>query len=159
MGFHHFDKITEVCYGKYIKGIKEISKTDEVFEDHFPGLHIYPGSLILEGLAQLAGAYFELRLTKESKPTKRCVLSIVKKMKFRKAVLPGDKLLLVADELSFSEDFGVVYAKAFSGDEIKVEGELTLMFVDLDNDELQKARDERFEVVSKEMVVIDGNSI
>ena len=92
MRFHLIDRIDEIKYGEYITAVKCVSLADDVFNEHFPGYPVFPGTLIIEGLAQLGGSFFELMMDKERLPVKSCVLSIVNKMKFRKPVQPGDKL-------------------------------------------------------------------
>ena len=49
------DKITELEIGKFVRGYKNISISDQVFIGHFPNHPIYPGVLILEGMAQTGG--------------------------------------------------------------------------------------------------------
>lgn len=49
------DKITELKVGEVVRGYKNISISDHVFMGHFPGHPIYPGVLILEGMAQTGG--------------------------------------------------------------------------------------------------------
>ena len=112
MRFHLIDRIDEINYGKYIKGTKCITLADDVFNEHFPGYPVFPGSLIIESLAQLGGAYFELVMKKENHISKQCVLSIVNKMKFRQGCYPGDCLSIRAEVKTYNEDFGVVYVTA-----------------------------------------------
>ena len=62
MRFFLADRIIEIDYGNYLIGIKAIALADDTFNEHFPGYPIFPGSLILEGAAQLAGSFFELTI-------------------------------------------------------------------------------------------------
>jgi 3-hydroxymyristoyl/3-hydroxydecanoyl-(acyl carrier protein) dehydratase len=49
------DRITDMEVAKSIKGFKNISISEPAFQGHFPGHPIYPGVMILEGMAQCGG--------------------------------------------------------------------------------------------------------
>ena len=55
MRFHLIDRIEEVHYNSSITAIKCVSLSDDVFDEHFPGHPVYPGSLVIESLAHTAG--------------------------------------------------------------------------------------------------------
>lgn len=70
-----------------LQAFKNILPEDRVFEGHFPDYPIYPGVLIVEGLAQAAG----LLLLKD---TESIPLFLgIEKARFKKEVRPGDKLV------------------------------------------------------------------
>lgn len=140
MRFFLADRIEEICYGRYITGVKGISLTDDIFDEHFPDYPVFPGSLILEGLAQLAGSLFELTMEYRQLPQKRSVLSIVRRFKFRRPAQPGDQLFYRVDVSTMREDFGVVKVQASIGGDLCAEGELTFTFVDIENQRLHEAR-------------------
>lgn len=146
MRFHLIDRIEEICYGKYITAFKCVTLADDVFNEHFPGYPVFPGTLIIEGLAQLGGSFFEIMRKKEGLPMKQSVLSIVNKMKFRRPTFPGDKLHMRADILSRRDDFGVVRVTAKIDEEICAEGELTFAFLDIQDESLQKSRLELYKI-------------
>ena len=89
MRFFLVDKVTELEPGSHICGIKCVSLTEQVLHDHFPDHPIMPGTLLVEGLAQLAGFLLE-RTWKE--PKTRAVLLQLKNAKFRAVATPGDRL-------------------------------------------------------------------
>lgn len=149
MRFHLIDRIEEIKYGEYIMAVKCVSLADDVFNEHFPGYPVFPGTLIIESLAQLGGSFFELMMDKEGLPVKSCVLSIVNKIKFRKPVQPGDKLYLRADVVSRREEYGVVKVKAEIDGEICAEGELTFSFLDIPDETLRKSRMELYKICMK----------
>jgi len=72
----------------YIVAFKNISISDPVFGGHFPSYPIYPGVLIIEGLAQTAG----LLLLKDAGDAIPLFLGI-DNARFKKEVRPGDKLV------------------------------------------------------------------
>jgi 3-hydroxymyristoyl/3-hydroxydecanoyl-(acyl carrier protein) dehydratase len=149
MRFHLIDRIEEIHYGEFISAVKCVSLSDDVFDEHFPGHPVFPGSLIIEALAQLGGAFFELMLNREGKPARNSVLSIVNRMKFRRPVVPGDRMLLRADLVSHRDDFGVVSVRSTVDGEVCAEGELTFTFHDLGSDTLRNSRRELYDICMK----------
>ena len=86
------DRVTELVVGESIKGYKNITVNEEMFNGHFPGQPILPGVLILEAMAQLSGVLaFE---TKDTRPSDGVVYLFggVEKARFRRPVIPGDRL-------------------------------------------------------------------
>ncbi|MCP4218233.1 MAG: beta-hydroxyacyl-ACP dehydratase [bacterium] len=129
MRFHLVDRIDEIQYGNYIIGVKCITLADDVFNEHFPGHPIFPGSLLQEGLAQLSGSFFELTMDYEKQTPKHAVVSIVNKMKFRRPAEPGDKLIYRADIKVMHDDYGVTAVKATLDGTPIADGELTFSFI------------------------------
>jgi len=154
MRFHLVDRIDEVCYGKYAIGVKCVTLADDVFNEHFPGYPVFPGSLIMEGLAQLGGSYFEIMMKEKKLPLKRAILTIINRIKFRKPVYPGDKMQFRVDIVTMHEDFGVMKVKASVDQELIADGELTFSFVDVQKDILQKSREELYDICTKNMRVV-----
>ncbi len=160
MRFHLVDRVDEVCYDKYIIGVKCITLADDVFNEHFPGYPIFPGSLIQEGLAQLAGSFFEIILNKRGMPMKRSILTVVNKMKFRKPAEPGDKLTYRADIKSLNDEFGVAKVVATIDNEICAEGEMIFYFITIEDEELLKSRENIYRICMKNTrEIIDEDNI
>jgi len=155
MRFHLIDRIEEICYGKYITAVKCITLADDVFNEHFPGYPVFPGSLILEGLAQLGGSFFELMMKHNDQPIKRCILSIVNKMKFRKPAGPGDKLSYRAEMITMRDDFGVVRVQATLEGDLCAEGELTFTFADIPDPKLHDSRMELYKICTRNVRVVE----
>ena len=156
MRFHLVDKVTEICYEKYIIGVKCITLADDVFNEHFPGHPIFPGSLIMEGMAQLAGSFFEIIMNEKKLPMKRSVLTIVKQLKFRKPAYPGDRLIYRADIKSFRiDEFGVVKVTASMDGEIYADGEMLFSFFDIPSEKLESSRRELYDICLKHAKVVE----
>lgn len=68
-------------------GIKNVTANEPQFMGHFPGNPIFPGVLLLEGMAQTAGVLCVLALGLE---TETVFFLTIDKAKFRKPVIPGD---------------------------------------------------------------------
>ncbi|MCP5107923.1 MAG: 3-hydroxyacyl-ACP dehydratase FabZ [bacterium] len=83
------DRVTEIDGYESIKGYKNISCNEPVFQGHFPGRPIFPGVLQLEAMAQL-GAILILR---RFPPDKRMAyFTGIEKARFKRMVVPGDRL-------------------------------------------------------------------
>ena len=95
------DRVAEIVAGDRIKGYKNISANEELFNGHFPGQPIFPGVLILEAMAQLSGVLaFETKGIRPADGT-NYLFGGVEKARFRRQVIPGDRLdlesMIVAD--------------------------------------------------------------
>lgn len=84
------DKIVAVDSDDAAVGIKNVTINEHFFAGHFPGRPIMPGVLIIEGMAQTAGAIC-LNARHSGKPSLVYFMTI-DSAKFRKPVLPGDTL-------------------------------------------------------------------
>ncbi len=72
-------------------GLKNVTFNEPFFQGHFPGFPVMPGVMIIEGLAQTAGALCVHSLGESYKPQLVYFMGI-DKAKFRKPVVPGDQL-------------------------------------------------------------------
>jgi 3-hydroxyacyl-[acyl-carrier-protein] dehydratase len=143
------DRVEEICYDKYITAVKCITLADDVFDYHFPGNPVFPGTLIIEGFAQLSGMFLELIIKRREWPQKLCVPTIVNKIKFRKTAKPGDRLFMRADIVSVREDYGVVNVKAEIDGETCTEGQMTFAFFESKDQKLHRSRLEAYDVYMK----------
>ena len=67
------DRVTEMKVGESIKGYKNITVNEDIFNGHFPGEPIFPGVLILEAMAQLSGVLaFETKGTRPADGVNFC---------------------------------------------------------------------------------------
>lgn len=142
------DRIDEIKKFGYAVGAKCITLSDDCFEHHFPGQPVYPGSLLIEAMAQLGGALLEISLRDVLDYTPRCVLSTVK-AKFREFARPGDALKLRADIISRREDSAMVKVSAQRNDECVCEAEMLFVYVRMDEPELEKSRNEYLDVLTR----------
>lgn len=86
------DRVTDLTKGESIKGYKNVTVNEEMFNGHFPGQPIMPGVLILESMAQISGILaFESRGGRPADGT-NYLFGGVEKAKFRRQVIPGDRL-------------------------------------------------------------------
>lgn len=126
------DRITEMKEGESIIGYKNISISEPAFMGHFPGHPIYPGVLILEGMAQ-AGGILALKsngLTTEELKNKVIYFMSIDKAKFRVPVKPGDKLEYKVQVIKLRGTLIVLQGEAYVDDKLVAEAELKAMIVD-----------------------------
>ena len=85
------DRIIGIRGDEAAIGIKNVTFNEPQFLGHFPGNPVFPGVLMIEGMAQTGGAICALAQTGENLAKKVFFLTI-DKAKFRKPVLPGDTI-------------------------------------------------------------------
>lgn len=83
------DRITDVQPGKSIRGYKNITAHEEVFQGHFPDDPIFPGVLIVEAMGQI-GACLVLQSFPEER--RMAYFAGFDKVRFKRLVVPGDRL-------------------------------------------------------------------
>lgn len=82
------DRVIDIRGDEFGIGIKNVTFNEPQFQGHFPGNPIFPGVLLIEGMAQTAGVLC-IMATSSSQPKSVFFLTI-DKAKFRKPVVPGD---------------------------------------------------------------------
>ena len=87
MRFIFVDQIIALDPGRSIKAVKNVSETEDYFQDHFPGFPVVPGVLLTEMMAQAAGKC----LDSERKPRGRAMLAQIKSASFREWVGPREQ--------------------------------------------------------------------
>ena len=85
------DRIIEARGDEYGVGIKNVTINEPHFQGHFPEQPVMPGVLLIEGMAQTAGALCVASQPLTAKPSV-VYLMTVDKVKFRKPVIPGDQV-------------------------------------------------------------------
>lgn len=90
------DRVLELVPKERLVAFKNVSANEQFFNGHFPGKPVMPGVLILEALAQ-AAAILAYKST-ELDPTKWVIyLMAIDGARFRKPVVPGDRLTLTIE--------------------------------------------------------------
>jgi len=124
------DRITEVKAGEFVEGYLNVSITNAVFQGHFPGHPIYPGVLIIEGMAQ-TGAILPFTVEdKDSLQDKVVYFMSIDKAKFRKPVRPGDKLVYKVSVIKHKGKIWHLRGEAYVDEELVSEAELKAMIMD-----------------------------
>ncbi len=127
------DRVTKLDRGDYLEGYKNVSISEPVFQGHFPDHPIYPGVMIIEGMAQAGGVLAFKSLSDEDQENvanKVVYFMSIDKAKFRSPVTPGDQLIYKMTVLKHRGSIWQFDAKAFVDDKLVAEAELKAMIVD-----------------------------
>jgi len=120
------DRIIELNLEEnFIVGVKNVTRNEQFFQGHFPGVPIMPGVLILEALAQTGG----ILVHQKAQNAKIAFLLNINNAKFRRPVVPGDVLMLEATGLHFSGKGGRIKAKALVQEQLAAEAEIGFALV------------------------------
>ena len=82
------DRVIDIQGDDHGIGIKNVTVNEPQFQGHFPGNPVFPGVLMIEGMAQTAGVLCLIKL--QTMQPKAVFFLTIDKAKFRKPVLPGD---------------------------------------------------------------------
>ncbi len=120
------DKIRDIDRDDSCVGIKNVTINEPFFTGHFPGKPIMPGVLIIEGMAQTAGAMC-IHFVAESDDVPLIYFMSIDKAKFRKPVVPGDVLEYHIRKIHRRGAVWKVVGKAIVDGELVAEAELIAM--------------------------------
>ena len=93
------DRVVEVEPGKRLLAFKNVTCNEPFFTGHFPQLPIMPGVLIIEALAQATGLLAGNSMPGIMGKSKTYYLVGLDKVRFKRPVVPGDRLMLEATYL------------------------------------------------------------
>jgi 3-hydroxyacyl-[acyl-carrier-protein] dehydratase len=94
------DRVLELEEGKYIRAYKNITTNESVFNGHFPQAPIFPGVMIIEAMAQASGILGFKTIGKTPQDGSVYLFAGADKVRFRRQVVPGDRLELEATVIS-----------------------------------------------------------
>jgi 3-hydroxyacyl-[acyl-carrier-protein] dehydratase len=127
------DRVTDIKEGQSIKAYKNVTIGEHVFQGHFPGHPIYPGVMIIEGMAQAGGvlAFKSMDAQAQEETSDKVVYFMsIDKAKFRSPVTPGDRLEYRLEVLKHKGSIWVLMGKAYVDEKLVAEAELKAMIVD-----------------------------
>ena len=123
--FLMIDRIIEVDSDDSAIGIKNVSVNEPIFQGHFPGNPVFPGVLIIEGMAQTAGA---IAIAADKTAGRHIVYMVtVDKCKFRKPARPGDVIEYHIRKIRRRSAMGWYEARAMVGSTLIAEAEVGAM--------------------------------
>lgn len=118
------DQIETLEEGKRAVAYKSVTFDEPYFAGHFPNEPVMPGVLIIEALAQ-AGATAILSL--EENRGKTAYFGGIRSARFKRKVIPGDRLRLECEIISVKGPVGIGKAVASVEGEIAATAELSFM--------------------------------
>lgn len=119
--FLMIDRVEEVVEGKSAKGYKNVTINENFFNGHFPEYPVMPGVLILEALAQMGAICI---LSMDDFKGKIGFLVGADKVRWKKQVMPGDKLNLEIEIVKLRGSIGVGKGKSTVDGNLVCEGEI-----------------------------------
>jgi len=122
------DRIKEIDGDNSAIGIKNVTANEPFFVGHFPEMPIMPGVLIIEGMAQTAGAICILSRGK-TKPGVVYFMTI-DEAKFRKPVMPGDTVEYHVHKVRNRSNIWKFSAEAMVGDVKVAEATISALIAD-----------------------------
>jgi 3-hydroxyacyl-[acyl-carrier-protein] dehydratase len=124
------DRVTDIQEGESIDAYLNISITNQVFQGHFPDHPIYPGVLIIEGMAQTGGVLAFQSVPEEEVKDKVVYFMSIDKAKFRAPVKPGDKLEYKLTVIKHRGKIWHLDGKSYVDGNVVAEAELKAMIMD-----------------------------
>nr|WP_315082684.1 3-hydroxyacyl-ACP dehydratase FabZ [uncultured Campylobacter sp.] len=128
------DRVEELSIGESIKAYKNVTYNEQIFQGHFPGHPIYPGVMIIEGLAQAGGVLAFKSMEKDGVDLSDKVVYFmsIDNAKFRNPVRPGDKLEYRISVIKHRGRIWVLKGEAYinNGATLAAQAELQAMIMD-----------------------------
>ncbi len=127
--FLMIDRVLEFIGDNELVAIKNVTINEPYFQGHYPGEPVMPGVLQIEAMAQASGICL---LRNASGEGKTALFMSADKVKFRRAVRPGDQLVINAKLTKVRGKIGVAEASCTVGGNVVSSAELMFGFVDID---------------------------
>ena len=120
------DRVTEMELGKRVVGIKNVTANEPFFQGHFPGRPIMPGVLIIEAMAQVGGILARLSVPGSLEEGKEDAIYFmaIDKVKFRRPVVPGDRIVFELEPVRTGSRVWKMRGKASVNGDMVAEAEL-----------------------------------
>lgn len=118
------DQVTEIAGESLIRGYKNISSNEPFFQGHFPDRAIMPGVLIVEALAQLGAILGFIASGNRYEDGFLFLLAGVDHARFKRAVIPGDRLDLEVKILGGKRGIYKMACLASVGSELACQAEI-----------------------------------
>ncbi|HYS46183.1 MAG TPA: 3-hydroxyacyl-ACP dehydratase FabZ [Rhizomicrobium sp.] len=122
------EKLADIVPRQSATGYKAVSFNEPFFLGHFPDRAVMPGVLIVEAMAQTAGALVVHSLKGEAAPA--VYFMTIEKARFRKPVVPGDLMRMPVKALRQRGPVWKFQGQAFVGDDLCAEAEFSAMIHD-----------------------------
>jgi 3-hydroxyacyl-[acyl-carrier-protein] dehydratase len=122
------DRVIDIRADEHGIGIKNVTINEPHFQGHFPENPVFPGVLMIEGMAQTAGVLCILA-TSSLKP-KNVFFMTIDKAKFRKIVLPGDTIEYHMTRTARRKNMWWYHGEAKVGGQVVAEADVGAMISD-----------------------------
>lgn len=119
------DRVTEFIPREKIVAYKNLTFNENFFQGHFPSAPVMPGVLIIEAMAQTGIILVAGTLTDAERENRVYLFTGIEKAKFRRPVIPGDKLVLECSNLQHKMQLWKMDAKAYVDGQLVAQATLT----------------------------------
>jgi UDP-N-acetylglucosamine acyltransferase len=118
------DAVVDIEPGRRAVAVKNVTVNEEFFQGHFPGAPLMPGVLMMETLAQAAAVLLLHRVG--TRPDASVCLRGVNDAKFRRQVVPGDRVRVEVERVAGRPPVEKVHGTAFVNEQVVAEATLLL---------------------------------
>ena len=122
------DRVLEIEPQKRIVAIKNVTINEPIFNGHFPGRPVFPGVLLIEGMAQAGGLLLLQDVPDRSK--KLIYFAGIEEAKFRRPVVPGDQVRYELEVLRLRSTFSKLAGKVTVDGQLCAEAVISSAMVD-----------------------------
>jgi 3-hydroxyacyl-[acyl-carrier-protein] dehydratase len=122
------EKLADIVPYESATGYKAVSLNEPFFMGHFPERSVMPGVLIVEAMAQSAGALVVHSLKEQASSS--VYFLTIEKARFRKPVVPGDLLRMPVKKIAQRGPVWKFSGQAFVGEDLCAEAEFSAMIHD-----------------------------
>ena len=129
--FLFIERLTDIVSGESAVGHKAVSYNEPHFQGHFPDYPVMPGVLIIEAMAQTAGALVMHSLGLAS-DNRLVYFMTIDKARFRRPVRPGDMLRLPVKAVRRRGPVWRFAGEAYVGEHLCAEAEYSAMIAEKD---------------------------
>ena len=124
------DRVVEIVPNETITAYKNVTIAEHIFQGHFPDHPIYPGVMIIEGMAQAGGVLAFKSMNGEDLIDKVVYYMSIDKAKFRIPVRPGDRLEYKISVIKHRGRIWVLNGEAYVDGKLAAQAELQAMIMD-----------------------------
>ena len=146
MRFLLIDRIDEIRPGEFARGVKNVTMSEDFMQDHFPGFPVFPGTLIIEAMAQLGGYLAESACNEGAEEPRRAMLAQIDRAKFYEPCRPADQIELHCTLESALKGAAQIKGEAFVREKRVACAGLTYVLRTLDGEKVHEQRDELYKI-------------
>lgn len=122
--FVMIDRVVSIEHGEKSVVLKNVTTTEFWVPGHFRGKPIFPGTLMIEAMAQAGGLIF----VDDESGKKGGMITAVNDVKFLKTVVPGDTLIIESEKIAQLGKQAKVKSEIKINDKVVAKGTISYAF-------------------------------